>query len=346
MYSRLQIVRLMEPLIENCLTEREAMAWRGDLEGEDEPHGRPWHTSFHASKFPGNNEFACPRQGLYTMMNIPKDKAFSPKSRLMMEMGKTVEDMIVWGFYSYGILLSPPPSSPVQMGFIDPTCWLTGNCDAVIKHPRLNRPHLFECKMKYQEQVEKMQVGLVGPDPGHIFQLKVYISFINPLSQLLWPELEPCRDGTIYYVARDEPRTTAEFHIDLDEGFRDEGRDVLQQWKEWFEADELPSQLSGAIPLDINAKGKEVASGRHPLGKKWKWTELPCKWCDYGGVCRQDFKGDVTQLSESHALGHARDIRGGYDYEKIREAVFEAWKGMGEEIIPSDPALIASGTTK
>lgn len=341
MYSRLQmdIVRLMEPLTENALLDYEKARWRGDY-GDDDPHGRPWHTSFHASSFPGDNEFACPRQALYTMMNIPSKEAFSPKSRLMMDLGSQVEHSIVMAYHHYGILLSPPPTEPVQLGFVDPESWLTGNCDAVIKHPRLKRPHVFECKMKYEQDLKEMRVGLKGPDPRHVFQVKVYIAFLNLLSKQLWPDLPVLRDGTIYYVSRDNPRLTAEFHIDLDEKFREHGRAQLKRWKEWFEEDILPSQLAGVIDLDTNSKGKEVASGRHPLGKKWKWTQLPCKWCDYGKVCREDFKGDVTALSDSHAIGHARDIRGDYDYEKTREAVFAAWEDAGDEVVVSDPELL------
>lgn len=338
MYSRLQMLRLLEPLTENALTDRELQTWRGDLDPGDEPHGRPWHTSFHASSFPGD-EKGCPRQALYTMLNIPSEKPFSPKSRLMMEMGKTVEEEIVWGFHAYGILLSPPPSSPIQMGFVDPACWLTGNCDAVIEHPRLKRPHVIECKMKYERDLQRMRVGIQGPDPKHVVQLKTYIAFLNLLSSHFWPELPELRDGTIYYVSRDNPRVTAEFFIELDEEFREAGRLKLAEWKDWFERDILPSQLAEVIDKDRNSKGQLVNSKRHPLGKNWKWGDLPCKWCDYGQICRQDFKNDVVNLSESYALGHAKEIKGAYDYDDVREAVFAAWEEVGNEIQPAEEVV-------
>lgn len=336
MYSRLQMLRLLEPLTEHALVDRELKAWRGDLEElDDEPHGRKWHTSFHASSFPGDDK-GCPRKALYTMMNVPHQKPFGPNLRLTAETGKAVEDQIVWAFHSYGILLSPPPSSPIQMGFIDPASWLTGNCDAVIKHPRLKRPHIVECKQKYDEVLDRMRVGLEGPDPKHIIQLKTYISFFNLLSKHLWPDLPELRDGTIYYISRNKPRKTAEFFIELDEEFREAGREKLAEWKDWFEKDILPSQLAGVIPKDKNAKGEWVNSGRHPLGKVWKWTELPCKWCDYKKICKADFENNVTELSETQGVAHAREIRGSYDADDVREAVFDAWEGVELDIRVSE----------
>jgi hypothetical protein len=335
MYSRLQMLRLMEPLTENALLDRELQIWRGDLDSDDEPHGRPWHTSFHASSFPGGDR-ACPRKALYTMMNIPRERPANPNLRLTAETGKAVEEAIIWGFHSHDILLSPPPSSPVQMGFTDPECWLTGNCDAVILHPRLKRPHVFECKQKYDDVLNKMRVGLLGPDPTHVTQVKTYISFLNLLSKHFWPDLPELRDGTIYYVSRDRPRKTAEFFVELDEEFREMGRAKLLDWKKWFEEDVLPSQLAGVIPQDRNSKGTFQNSKRHPLGKEWKWGEQPCKWCDYGQLCREDFKNDVTTLSESYAIGHANEIKGGsYDYDDVREAVFAAWEDLPEEVQPA-----------
>lgn len=335
MYSRLQMLRIMEPLTENALVSRELEAWRGDLEDlDDEPHGRPWHTSFHASSFPGNNDRACGRQALYTLMNIPNDKPFGSKLRVMAEQGLAVEDALVKAWHSYGILLSPPPGSPIQMGFIDPETWLSGNCDAVILHPQLKRPHAVECKNRYQKVIDRMRLGLEGPDPKHVIQLKTYICFLHVLSKHFWPELPALRDGTIYYASRDNPRVTAEFFVELDEDFMEAGREVLLQWKDWFEKDILPSQLAGVIDKDKNAKGQFVNSGRHPLGKAWKWGELPCKWCDYKKVCRADFENNTTDLSDSYAIGHAREIRGSYDYDEVREAVFAAWEEVAIEIQP------------
>lgn len=326
LFSRLQLIRVMEPITEQALETRERLAYRGKL-GDDSPHGRLWHTSFHASSFPGDDPLACPRKALYTLMDVPQDAPFSPKSRLMMEMGKTIEDQIVEGFYHEGILLSPPPWEETQLGFTDDECWLTGNCDAVILPPALSRPHLWECKMKYARDIEEMRVGLRGPDEGHIKQTKTYIAYIHELSKHLWSDLPALRDGTIYYVSRDNPRDTAEFFIDYDPKYKEVGREKLKQWKEWFEEDILPSQESGVIPLDVNAKGQEVVSKRHPLGKEFRWTYQPCQWCDFKKTCRADFKSDVVELSESNGVEMAQSMRPKtYTAEKIRKVVFAAWE--------------------
>lgn len=326
LFSRLQLLRLMEPLAEEALEAREDLAWRGKL-GDDSPHGRPWHTSFHASSFPGDNPLACPRKALYTLMDIPQDKPFSPKSRLMMEMGKTVEQFYVEGFYHQGILLSPPPWESVQLGFTDPETWLTGNSDAVILHPRLGRPIVWECKMKYARDIKAMQVGLKEPDPGHIIQTKTYIAGMRSVMKHLKPDLPEIRDGVIFYASRDNPRDTAEFYIEYDPAFWEKGRAQLKIWKDWFEQDILPSQEAGVWPLDINAKGVEVVSKRHPLGKDWRWTYQPCQWCDFQKTCKQDFKDGVVKLSESNGTDMARTFRpNDYSVEKIRDAVFAAWE--------------------
>ena len=325
LFSRLQLIRILEPLAGEALEVRESLAHRGKL-GDDDPHGRPWHTSFHASSFPGGEKLACPRKALYTLMDIPQDKPFSPKSRLMMEMGKTVEQFYVEGFYHMGILLSPPPWEPVQLGFTNDDAWLTGNCDAVILPPKLGRPHVWECKMKYARDIAEMKVGLKGPDPGHIIQAKTYVAAMRILGAELWPKLPLIKDGTIFYASRDNPRDTAEFLVEYDPKFWDAGLEQLKVWKGYFEDDILPSQLGGQIPLDTNAKGDKVISKRHPLGKDFRWTYQPCQWCDWQGTCRQDFKDDVVTLSESNGVDFAKSLDKSYDWKKIRKAVFAAWE--------------------
>src|ERR1044072_2408782 len=70
--------------------------WRENLESS--PHGRPWHTSFHASSFSGD-EKACGRKMLYTMLDVPNPEPFSPKLRATADIGQQVEYQIVyrWG---------------------------------------------------------------------------------------------------------------------------------------------------------------------------------------------------------------------------------------------------------
>lgn len=329
MFSRLQLIRLMEPLAGEALETRQMMQWKGQLgRDDDSPHGRPWHTSFHASSFPGTNPRACPRKAMYTLMDIPKDEPFSAKGILMMEMGKTVEQFYVEGFYYEGILLSPPPweEEGVQMGFADPDTWLTGNSDAIILHPKLGRPHVWECKMRYADVIERMKVGLEGPDPAHVIQAKTYVVYMHELSKQLWPQYEPLRDGTIFYCSRDNPRETAEFFVEYDPAFKEAGRLKLKKWKEWFEDEILPTQAL----VEFQDVGKKPIK-RHPLGRGWKWTELPCCWCDFKKTCKADHEAGTESLDESKAIEIAEQVRGEYNYGAVREAVFSAWADIENE---------------
>jgi hypothetical protein len=115
----------------------------------------------------------------------------------------------------------------------------------------------------------------------------------------------------------DDPSITAEFFVDYDPKFKEAGRERLRQWKKFFEDDVLPSYLT--IPDMEVPKARQ----KNPMG--WRWTYLPCKWCDFGQICRKDHSEKVTNLSESYAIGHARDLDEAYDYEAVRDAVFAAW---------------------
>jgi hypothetical protein len=318
--SRLQITRFMDSVVEDAMKVREEKAF---AEGEDDPHGRPWHTSFHASSFPGDYKLACPRKALYTLLDIPRDEPFSPKSRLMMDQGKQVELTMVKAFEAAGILLSPGPDEELQLQFADPDIWLTGTTDAVILHPKLGRPHAWESKMKYAKDLERMRVGLQGPDDSHVRQAKTEVAFFNRLSSELWPDLPPLRDGTLFYSSRDNPRVTAEFFIELDPDFMEAGIEKLRKWKMWFDDEILPTQ---DLP-DFQEKGKKPIK-RHPLGREFKWTYHPCIWCDFKDTCRTDHQAGVRDLSESVGVRRAAKLRPGYDYEKIREAVYAAWADL------------------
>lgn len=326
LFSRLQLIRLMEPLTENAMMDYENRIWRRDpgMDTGESPHGAPWHTSFHASSFPGDNEKACPRKAMYGLMDIPQDKAFSPRSRVMMEMGKLFEDILVSRYHAYGILLSPPPWEPIQLGFIDPETRLTGNCDAVIMHPRLGRPHVVEVKMKYQRDIDRMRVGLQGPDDSHVVQLKTYVAFLHLVSKELWPDLPALKDGTIYYASRDNPRSTAEFFVDYDPKFREAGREVLRQWRHYFYEGTLPTE-----PPQLKADGKSYKIQRHPLN--WHWTKMPCMWCDYQNICKLDHQHGVELLEDSYAIGYAKEIREEYDYKATRKVVLDRWADFDDE---------------
>lgn len=307
LYSELGLLRVTEPVIKMVYEEYAEKQYRGEL-GDESPHGEKWHTSFHASSFPGGDEMACPRKALYTMMGIAQDKPFSPKSLKMMQMGKDVEEDLVWKLHEAELLLSPTPDNPIQMGFKDEDHWLSGNLDALISHPRLGRPHVIECKMKYGKDIQEMLDREQGPDPKHVKQLKTYICFMRDIVAEKFPKMELLRDGTLLYVSRDNPDDTYEFFVEYNEDFKEEGLAQLAEWRQMYERGELPTTHP---------------DHRNPMG--FKWTYQPCVWCDYGQICRKDHKAGVEKLADSHGIAFTKKIRKDYDYEEARAEVFERW---------------------
>lgn len=301
-FNRLQLIKIIDPITDNAFLKAEDERWRTE---KQEPHGHPWHVSFHASQFPGNDPLACPRQALYRMMNVPEQSAFSRKSRHLMSIGKTVEYELVSAYHRAGILLSAPPDEDVQTGFEYPEVWLTGSVDSVIEID--GRPVPVEIKTKSAEHIQEMQVGKRGPDERHISQLKVQIALAK--REELWPDMKPITHGFLYYASRNDPTKTAEFRVDLDEEFFDAGIDKLRQWRAWFEEGVLPS---------INP------SKRHPMG--WRWSYQPCQWCPFKKSCQEDHKEGIDDLEQSNAVFRAGRIREDYDFELVRLKVRARWE--------------------
>lgn len=279
--------------------------WSNEL--EQNPHGQPWHTSFHASSFPGDDPKACPRKSLYTMMGFPKDKKHSHRSISIMDAGKDIEARIVTMLHENGVLLSNPPWHEHQTGFEDRDVWLTGSVDAIVLPPGWTSPHAIEVKTKSHEHVQAMIDGQRSWDDPHRRQLLTYIAMLNMESKKLWPDLKPVRDGTILYVSRAEPSVMMEYYFELDEAFFDEGKRKLAEWRDMF--------MEGVIP---------------PRPKDWKWTDLPCKWCDHKKhTCKPDDKQKIEMLMESHGRAWAENVYGEYDGKAVRDSVLERWQRDG-----------------
>jgi CRISPR/Cas system-associated exonuclease Cas4 (RecB family) len=306
-FSRLQLIRTVDPLTNEAYKESEKRAWENQ-EG-DSPHGNPWHVSFHASQFPGDDPMACPRQALYRMMDFPAAKPFPRRSRAIMSAGKAIEEELVRTYERAGILLSAPVDEEVQTGFEVPDAWLTGSVDSVLLPKGWNKPLPVEIKSKYQEIIDEMKLGKRGPDPGHVFQLKVQLALVKLDAHRLWPHLDPVTHGYIYYVSRNRPDDTAEFRVDLDEKFFRVGVERLKQWKAWFQEDFLPS---------------ENPSKRHPMG--WRWSYPPCQWCDFKKTCQLDHESKRDSLSESIGVDRARMVRPNYDPESAKLRVLARWQ--------------------
>ena len=315
-FTRLQVVRSLEPIIQETFKEVEADRWRN--QHDDEPHGRPWHVSFHASQFPGDDPMACPRQALYRMMDFPAAEPFSRRSRTVMSIGKAMEVELVRSFEEAGILLSASPDAEIQTGFELPDAWLTGSVDAIIKPRTWNKPLPIEIKSKDRDSIDEMLTGARGPDDNHVFQLKVQLAFVRMHQADLWPGLDPVTHGFIYYMSRGDNRgereiATAEFRVDLDERFFEIGVDRLKQWRAWFEEGFLP---------ELNPGRRDSKFG-HPNG--WRWSKLPCAWCPFKKTCQLDFQAGETDLENSVGVNRARLVRPDYDPAAARARVLQHW---------------------
>jgi len=294
-------VDVVAPILEQAYKNEEEQIWKDDLFSS--PHGNHWHTSFHASQFPGDEETACPRKALYGLMNIPSPKPVNRAGRAVMEAGLDIEDRIVKRFERAGVLLSEPPEAKHQTSFKEPSAWLSGSSDAIIKPPRINRPYVIEIKTKYQRIIDEMIAGERGFDQQHKNQIMTYISLVHEYGKEYWPELDDCIAGSILYVSRDNPSITVEYKFKYDPKWWEEGKARLLDWKELFIEGELPEK-----PEDF------------------MWSKGACQYCDYKKhACKPDFQENITKLEDSNGIEFAKSVRKGYDYEETRQQVLNRW---------------------
>ena len=320
LFSRMQVIRKVDPWTRDAYRERQ----KDELidQRNDSPHGHPWHVSFHASQFPGDDPMACPRQALYRMMDFPAAEPLSRKARVAGVVGKAIEHDIVHAYLCKGILLSNSPDDPIQTGFQFPEAWLTGSVDSVILPPNWNKPLPIEIKSAYADNIKLMQCGALGPVEAHVKQLKTQIAMVRHAQEngTMWSSFDPCDHGFLYYFSRDNADDTAEFRVDYDKQFFELGIERLKQWKAMFEEDFLPS---------VNP------SKRHPMG--WRWSYPPCQFCNFKKTCQLDHQQNITQLSESVGVERAKLIRPQYDLESARLRVLARWQPKQDVKISPEP---------
>jgi hypothetical protein len=333
LFAKLGLIQVVERITGRAYAEIEEQIWRLDL--ENSPHGEPWHTSFHASSFPGDDELACGRKAVYGLLNLPTPAPTGRFLRSVADSGKAIEDELVTRWDKAGYLLSASVDAEVQTGFVDEEHWLTGNCDAIVLPNHWRRPHVVEVKSKSQTKIDEMKSGQRGPDPKHRLQCLTYVSFAheqhpwksaqvcretwripndgvclihNSSDCLTVIDLEPCESGSIFYVSRDDPSQTHEFFFKREPDFLEQGRAKIKEWKESFEAGLLPDRP------------------RHEDGKLVGWSEEPCKWCPLKKeVCKKDWQDKIITIEQSHAVEFVKSIRPYYELNKTIEAVKERW---------------------
>jgi len=323
MFTRVHAVRFLDPLTEQAYKKVEKKKHEEQL--DDDPHGHPWHVSFHASQFPGS-DMPCPRKAVYGLSDFiqeaddrkARSTPFNRQSRTIMAAGKAIELELVRTYEEAGILLSAGPDEEVQTGFEYPGAWLTGSVDCVIQPEGWTKPLPIEIKSKYQAAIDEMLVGKRGPDDAHVIQLKVQLALIaiEQKSGGLWSDMDPVTHGFIFYLSRDKPSSTAEFRVDLDMSFFDVGAERLMTYAGYFHEEVLFE----------NPKGKRSSKFGHPMGGAgFKWSQQPCAWCPFKKTCQLDFRQSITDLSESVGINRSKLVRKHYDYKKARQRVFDRW---------------------
>lgn len=328
LFTRMQLIRTVEPLVDEAFKISEQKILEQQL--DNGPHGQPWHISFHASQFPGDDPMACSRQSLYRMMDFPQMEPTPRRLRLTAEAGKAIESSLVAAWYNAGMLLSSPDPND-QTNFMLSEAWLTGSVDAVISVPSSGqygvKPMPVEIKNRSASTIEAMKLGQ-GPFPEHVSQIKTQLGFIHLYQEAdilhfvkgnFPQELDLVTHGIIYYVSRDNPLETAEFRVDLDVAFFDVGANKLKRWISYFEEDVLPE----------NNPGKRSTQFGHPHG--WRWSYPPCAYCPFKKTCQLDFREEITQLSKSIGIDRAKTIRPNYDPEVARLRVKEHWQNINQK---------------
>lgn len=340
LWAEIAAISVVEPILINAY-ERESIR---EQQATASPHGHPWHTSYHASAFPGDDPYACGRLAVYGMMGLPGEM-IEPKLRAWFELGTQLEHVWVKKFAAEGVLLSKSPAvgDDYQTNFADPEHWLTGAADAIILPAFWRKGHNVEVKTTSHEKVLAMKANSQDVPKSHakyLRQLKTYISLANeapftptvvvcsdswaittelPIGNLRWCPvhesvtcdteeitLDPPDDGTLIYSSREEPLTTASYYVGLDEELVAAGRAKLAGWKQAF--------IDGVIPA-------------HPReDERAKWSVEPCQWCRIKKPCKADYTAKITSLAESNQIAAALEINPTYSYDESRARVLSRWE--------------------
>ena len=276
------------------------------------PHGKRWHTSFHASRFPGSNPLSCDREAMYELLAIPPAKAAPPFLVAISDAGKDIENQIVYRWLRSGKLVSAAPGSKVQTGFEDPEHWLTCSLDAALDMRDSGWPHVHPVDIKGKDHmvVESMISGKKGPEEGHIRQVMVQIHFCRMFHEKMgWDKigLQPAKGGSLLYVSRARPMTMQEFYIEYDEEVMRVGLERLKKRQLDF--------MQGTLP---------------PRDKTWSWAQdpWPCRWCNFKKQCKADVRAGIDKLRDSHAVAHAAAVNPNYKFDAVYDAVFDRWNPL------------------
>lgn len=271
---------------------------------------KKYATSFWASSFPIDDK-SCLRSALYNLLSVPDPVPFSAHGRAITEMGKAAEYQIVYRWGKAGKTIGG--AMPLrygdhigQLSFEDPDTWLSGSLDAVLDmRPEFDSVLPIDIKSKSDEAIKKMRLNAQNYERKHYAQVQAYIYFCNLYHEEMgWADmgLQPARSGCLFYVSRENPRNTFEYHFAADWSLINKATQTLRECKHHYLSDTLP-----------------------PRAKEWKWSEEPCKYCNFKKFgCKPDTKENVKQISQSNIIEWASTVRS-YSLEDAKEKVLARW---------------------
>lgn len=302
-----EAVGLFEPDVDQAIEQSYV-----SLEAARLVERRSWpRTAFVMSKFPGGDEKACGRHALYSLANPPMVTGTSSSGIAIMEAGTDVENQIVYRLGRAGrtIAGSVPlvERGPiVQLKLEEERFWLSGRADAVLDlRPEWMSVLPVDVKSKAPDKIRAMKAGDLSYDPSHKAQVMIYTHLCRKHHfDMGWHDLglEPAAGGVILYVSRENPRVSHSFYFTYDRAYVMKGLSRLEEWRERYLAGQLPDRP-----------------------KEWRWTEPPCKWCEYKKQCKEDIRHDVTDLEKSSVVRIARHVDPDYDFAKIKRRVVKRW---------------------
>jgi hypothetical protein len=351
-WGELGHLSIIEPMILSAYESEERRIWLNDLESS--PHGAPWHTSFHASAFPGDDPVACGRKAVYDLLDIPSPAPIGAKLRSIFDVGKNHELEWVRRLGYSGVLLSADQTAgdDTQTGFVDREHWLTGSPDVICVPPYWLQSHVVEIKTTSHEKVLAMQNDPEQTPWSHskyLRQIKTYIGFAAELP--FSPTVARCahsgylmRGSSCAFGPTEGPklaRHDGECDPELVRLAPPQDGTLIYASREdplcvatyWITYD--PNFLAaGRAKLaewrDYFERG-EIPPHPHE-GQKSKWSVDPCQYCDYKamfpkskGGCKEDYTAKTTQLEDSALVDFASSVRPSYDYATARQRVLTRW---------------------
>lgn len=357
MYARIGLLDEVDPMTSEAFYFAEQLEMKKSDQGHDAED--PWHISFHGSQFPGDNPFACGRQNIYRLMDVPRG-GFTRQARQFMQQGKDMERQLVNAWWRAGYLVSAPPFPGVrQTMFEDSDHMLTSTVDAIVRKLRSSKPYVCEVKQIYDDHVDQMRRLIRDPHENYVRQVKCQIGLAHEAGPQIVQECyntgrlaiqfpKKWKDGRVIELS--PPVCAAHSHSEClieveieppDYGYlyyvsRDNPTVVRSYFFEYDPAFMEAGRKQLARWRDEWLEGNlpqtrfEEKKFSHPFGWQWTKEEYPCKWCDFGQSCREDHRkavnlGHKLPVAESTAIEDALRVRPDYDFERVRAAQLSRW---------------------